>query len=1634
MTKIKKQVNNGIKLFEYLEQLSLLNINVRKSIKKLNGEEEKIDLENEDFLPNLDKIFLRNRTDGSSDKEKYDGAYLHIERYKISNTPKLPKELSAWIDIEMVGFVKPEPKETIYKTEYFDDDKKRIEAFNKLNDQSRIGSILQGWVTKNPDTGEYEKIAEREIDLHFKDYPELKTLFDNWIESKWKPWRDKNIQYHIANQAYDKLYALRSFLKTESDSYDLLWSHDVLTWKQGNTEIYHPTLFTPVEIDFDPNRNIISIKSDINSKTFFDVSFVREVIDENNQNRPDIDELAEKINKKIQEADFDVWDFEMIHYYMQQLVRYITPDGESKYNKRDQELEITNKPTSFNIHHLLLLKKSGKTWAEYAKKIQEDIKNNEKLTPFLSDLVTEDGASSDDGAQDDENNEVVKSEKIPDSELYFPLPYNEEQKRIAVQMDTNYGSVVQGPPGTGKTHTIANLISRFLAQGKTVLVTSQTGQALSVLKNKIPKEIRSLAVSQVESASRNNDLQLAVSEINATLSDKVKFTPDKKKKKEKELQEIRKQIAKKNNEFESKSLIDSKEVITIGSEKFTPISAAKFCAEFQMSDEFKMLDDIKYDDELAISQRQINDYISALESSNGDVWDFINLDQVPEIEKLPQIEVLKKYFKIRDSLDKKERELFKFFIPTREELERLDEIKEDIKKFFLFKEKAEKFKKRLKDVDFFQKNEISEAEFFSGDVRKYVENLLTKKLEIMKKILVSFNEEYEKELFKTLSNNNHASIWHDTVEKIDNLINQFNNAHKKLIGNIVNLMPDYEIDYISALEIISKIKERSGGEEKIKKGVSILFDFSTKKFIKNVKINNKEIETIEDLELVKAYFAKEKIAEELKNIWEQAFENLRNKKEFPEPFNIVEFEELFAHIKRIVNFENDYTSIKKTLENYKLFKDIDIRNVSFIEKALEVFDGYLSCFKVDEYKKLVTNISKDFEKESAHEKVLELAKKIKEMKIDEIDNLKEEILSILETREVSVEYNKFHEEVYNDTIKQLKENKNNHKKVIAYLQSIETGDFEYIKSFYAEIPDLIDSQNKAKQIKLVEDELGKKLQKTISKIRLSAKNGEDVEFDIEENWKWKRLINWLDKLHSGDSLSKISKDLSILKNKERDVVRELVQILAWIHLKDKVTKPQKEALASFAESMRQYGMGGGIHAPRHLRNAKNALKIGANAVPVWIMPVNTVHQLFPDPKAGMFDVVIFDEASQVDIRGLNIAYIGKKLLVVGDDEQVTPPTFVKQNQVVDLIARYIPDIPNSQNFTTASSLFSITKIKMTEMITLTEHFRSIEEIIGFSNSLSYKGSLKILRDQLPKYRLEPVLETVFVENGFEETNGKINKPEAEALVEKLQKMLKDDRYKETDEEGETRPITFGIISLLGKDQQKYIIKLISENISSKEIERRKIACGDSYTFQGDERDIILLSMVKSLNQNDPAKAISPLTVNKKENKQRINVAMSRAKNKMILFHSIPKDKLSNQNDLRKMILDWFYNRKIEERKAGLQAIKEEVERGRASEFEYEVAKIIIEAGYKVIPQYEVAGYRIDLVVHGENAKLAIECDGDKYHNRIEAWQEDIERQQILERAGWVFWRLSGSAFYKNGADALSSLWKKLDELAIGTKI
>ena len=98
-------------------------------------------------------------------------------------------------------------------------------------------------------------------------------------------------------------------------------------------------------------------------------------------------------------------------------------------------------------------------------------------------------------------------------------------------------------------------------------------------------------------------------------------------------------------------------------------------------------------------------------------------------------------------------------------------------------------------------------------------------------------------------------------------------------------------------------------------------------------------------------------------------------------------------------------------------------------------------------------------------------------------------------------------------------------------------------------------------------------------------------------------------------------------------------------------------------------------------------------------------------------------------------------------------------------------------------------------------------------------------------------------------------------------------------------------------------------------------------------------------------------------------------------------------------------------------------------FEVDVFLRIAERDYRVVPQYEVANYRIDLVVEGMKGRLAVECDGDEWHG-LDRYEQDVSRQRMLERCGWCFWRIRGSAFAVDPDAAMESLWETLERREI----
>jgi very-short-patch-repair endonuclease len=160
---------------------------------------------------------------------------------------------------------------------------------------------------------------------------------------------------------------------------------------------------------------------------------------------------------------------------------------------------------------------------------------------------------------------------------------------------------------------------------------------------------------------------------------------------------------------------------------------------------------------------------------------------------------------------------------------------------------------------------------------------------------------------------------------------------------------------------------------------------------------------------------------------------------------------------------------------------------------------------------------------------------------------------------------------------------------------------------------------------------------------------------------------------------------------------------------------------------------------------------------------------------------------------------------------------------------------------------------------------------------------------------------------------------------------------------------------------------------------------------------------------------------------------------MILFHSAASSHLSEQC-FRRRLLDYFYNAKP----AMAIPIGEDTLRGMAlranrliekppepfdSWFEVDVALAIAGRGYKVVPQFKFADKRIDLVVQGNKAQFAVECDGDFWHGLSE-YAADMDRQKKLERCGWRFVRIRESQYYANPAAALETLWTALDRMGI----
>src|SRR5206468_4132550 len=205
---------------------------------------------------------------------------------------------------------------------------------------------------------------------------------------------------------------------------------------------------------------------------------------------------------------------------------------------------------------------------------------------------------------------------------------------------------------------------------------------------------------------------------------------------------------------------------------------------------------------------------------------------------------------------------------------------------------------------------------------------------------------------------------------------------------------------------------------------------------------------------------------------------------------------------------------------------------------------------------------------------------------------------------------------------------------------------------------------------------------------------------------------------------------------------------AWRHCLSRLTEGQRQNLKAWQNAMRQYGKGKGKFAATYLRNARQYMEECRPAIPSYIMPIYKVAETVR-PGTDMFDVVIVDEASQSGPEALFLSYLATKMIVVGDEQQISPDTIgIRFEDVSQLRQQYIPDLPLSDTIGVDTSFFGQAEIRYPGRIRLREHFRCMPEIIQFSNNLCYSSQPLIPLRQYGTDRLEPVVLTKRVSNGY----------------------------------------------------------------------------------------------------------------------------------------------------------------------------------------------------------------------------------------------------------------------------------------------
>jgi very-short-patch-repair endonuclease len=1354
--------------------------------------------------------------------------------------------------------------------------------------------------------------------------PQVRSQFSAYAGVKWRAWAEEEKLRRKSIRLYSQLFTLKQELEGSivEAQLECVWGVGLGIWSSSGASVCYPLVGRLVEISLNPVTAEIQVRPrDVDAR--IEVDWYASV---DNPGVASFEKAAKEFFEKATTtfSPFDPATFEPLlrtaASHLDANGKYWPTEvagGDRTLPKADDKLKVTD------TWVLFARPRTNSVYLQDLEKLKKKVQEAELYPPAISAVVTDPETTNPDielpsfrgvsaTSYYDSGTATTK-----ERDLFFPKPFNDEQVRIVQLLDMFDGVVAQGPPGTGKTHTIANVICHYLAEGKRVLVTSMKDPALRVLQDHLPPEIRPLAISLLTSEQDGmkqfehsiNKIASEVQSLDRSATSRaithLQGTID-------SLHSRLTYLDRKIADWASRNLTK----IDLDGESADPQDAARELV--RGIGEFEWLPDPlgvgsefspKFSDSDVVLLREARRVL-------GKDIDYLGAS-LPELAELPDAREVLKVHQDLSQFTTLKRQIDTGSVPSLP-----DSTKETI-------DVAEQLHAQIEIVEQYQA-EIARA-----------------------------NRDWTRAIHDRL-HRGHGDDQLVMFEALGGELESAMEARRAFLKKPVEVPNESELD----AELHEAVQNLVDGRSAF--GIRGLFGKSkTKSRLERIRVLGR-VPTDSDSW---AHVGK-------------CLEHRRQLRELAVRWNAIATE------LRIETVEEDVSGGEAAATAYRVY--VTLKRTVLSETKLR--QGASRMFPGWHHAKHVASSAQSRE---------------------ELGRVLRHHLAKSRLANVWAIWERFHKTISGRNGRVINEFE---AFFVNKLGNPEVNDGQVQSSWSALVAELRRIASLRTHLNAVDAVCG--LIAASGAPQYAAILKQPIEGSVDSAlpgnwrnaWRLRRLATYLDSIDPKDELKGLA---GARQEVEADLSRcyhDIVVKRTWLKLAENASPSIRAALQAYLNAIQKIGKGTGKRAVRYRHDARTAASQANTAVPCWIMPHYRVSESLP-AELGCFDLLVIDEASQSDLTALPALLRSTKALIVGDDKQVSPEGVgLEEEKIRSLMNRFLDnqvDTYRSQ-MSPDRSIYDLFKVVFAKSsVMLKEHFRCVPPIIEYSKREFYNHELRPLRIPKGSERLDPPLIDVVVEDGYRK--GDVNVPEATFIVDEIKKIISDPKLSNR---------TIGVVSLLADKQAFEVWQRLAEEIGPELIQQHRIACGDARTFQGKERNIMFLSMVSA--PNDVGAPLSRATF-----EQRFNVAASRAMDRMYLVRSVGPEHLSSADRLRRGLISHFAApfAQDEQRAEDLRKLCE-------SPFEREMYDELVQRGYLVTPQIRVGQYRIDLVVEGHNdARLAIECDGDQYHG-ADKWADDMRRQRVLERAGWVFWRCFASVFIRRRAEVIAELLAALNERGI----